>query len=78
MSSDQFPPGTRVRVIDGTFANMDGVVITTAEAESLIVALGNERPTLQEPATGLLWVCLSIFGKDIPVEVATTHIEAVT
>jgi transcription antitermination factor NusG len=73
-----FPPGTRVRVIDGTFVSMTGVVITTEEAEWIHAARGGQRPTLRDSGPGSVRVALPIFGQSVPVELAISQLEAVS
>lgn len=50
-------PGDHVRVIEGTFKGMAGVVTRTADAKLLLV--------------------LTIYGREVPVDVETNQVEIV-
>ena len=72
-NSDDFPPGNRVKVIDGTFAGMFGEVVGFAEACTLWEKTGGERPPLK-PAAGIVWVVLTVFGRRVPVSFAPSQL----
>src|SRR5438094_7431229 len=71
----EFQPGDRVRVIDGTFISMEGVVATPPEPFTLKDALAMEltHPKMKEARptplpVGFVRIVLSIFGQDVPVD----------
>jgi transcription antitermination factor NusG len=55
-------PGDRVTVVKGTFAGIQGVVVSLEEAQWI----GGEVPTLK-PVTGAVWVVLTLFGRPTAV-----------
>ena len=54
-------PGDRVQVVDGTFVGMRGVVVDSAEAETIWQRIGGQEPPLNsEPR--IVLVILPIFA----------------
>jgi transcription antitermination factor NusG len=62
----EFSPGDHVRVIDGTFTGMEGLVITRAQAKSLCETVGGEQPPVTA-SPGIVCVLLPIFERQVPV-----------
>ena len=61
-----YSPGERVKVTDGTFVGMRGLVLSLREAKSLWEAAGGQQPPLKD-TSGTVWVALPIFGRVVPV-----------
>ena len=70
----KFSPGDRVRVIDGTFVGLQGVVLERAEAESLWETNGGEQPPALV-ASGIVCVSLPIFERQVTVCLCVSQIE---
>jgi transcription antitermination factor NusG len=62
----EFMPGDRVKVVDGTFVGMQGIVVSRAEANALCETVGGQRPSLTE-VPGMVHVMLPIFNRTVPV-----------
>ena len=66
-SSARFPPGERVRIVAGTFTGMSGTIITADEAVQRVPGAVT-GPEVDEGR--MYWLLVSVFGQDIPVELA--------
>jgi transcription antitermination factor NusG len=73
-NSGEILPGDWAAVIDGTFAGHAGEVVSFAQARSLWGKAGGEQPPLK-PATGSVWVVLTIFGRRTPVSFAASQLQ---
>jgi transcription antitermination factor NusG len=72
----KYSPGDKVRVIDGTFAGLEGVVVTIREARGVWETAGGEEPPLIA-TPGLTFVVLTLFERRVPVSLLTSQLEAV-
>jgi ribosomal protein L24 len=72
-----FRSGDRVKVIDGTFAGMQGIVVSRAKANALCETVGGQRPSLTA-VPGMVHVMLTIFNRTVPVTLLTWQIEKVS
>jgi transcription antitermination factor NusG len=70
-----FLPGDGIKVIDGTFAGLRGVVVTLAEAQSLWQLSGGQHPPLV-PTLGMICVALPVFGRQVPICLALSQVVA--
>ncbi len=77
-------PGDRVRVVDGTFVGMEGVVVPPETPFTLADALAMEltHPKLRVPRPAALpdgYVCvvLNIFGRDVPMDLGRSQVERI-
>jgi transcription antitermination factor NusG len=67
-----FQAGDRLRVVDGTFAGMEGDVLSHEQAQE------RRRPCgLPEyrPAPEQVWVLLELFGRPVPVPLQSRQVE---
>lgn len=65
-----FIPGDDVRIIGGPFATMLGSVVSSAEA-----LVHPQRSAGWSANDRLVWVILSIYGRDVPVPFEPDEIE---
>src|SRR5262249_14331183 len=61
-----FSPGEHVKIIDGTFAGMNGVVVSIAEARMLWEKVGGQQPP-PIAVPGTIWLVLSLFNRAVPI-----------
>jgi hypothetical protein len=59
-------PGDRIKVIDGTFVGLTGLVVSRQEAMAMWEKAGGEKPGPIDPAGGV-WVRVSVFDRPIIV-----------
>jgi transcription antitermination factor NusG len=62
---DRFAPGDRVVVVDGTFAGITGTILSP---EELLARNPQARISRELREGGLCAVLLTIFGREVPVE----------
>lgn len=76
------PPGSRVHVLAGSFIGMSGVIVSAADAKALrddnaaALRIRNGSPLTDNP--GYAWVALTIFGRQVPVELEASVLRAGT
>jgi len=68
--------GDHVKITDGTFVGMQGMVITHAEAKSLWETVGGEEPPVTA-SSGMVCVLLNLFGREVPVCLQTSQLEII-
>lgn len=68
-------PGDRVRVIDGTFVGLEGIVLTKEEARKLQERNGGEQGPLTRWPPGFTYVALPVFGRETPIFLFRDQIE---
>jgi transcription antitermination factor NusG len=61
--SDDFQPGDKVSVVDGTFAGLEGTILSDEE-----VRRRGFRPPPPSHIGKLFWVLLPVLGRDVPVD----------
>jgi len=64
--SGGFKPGDEVKVTDGTFAGMDGKVLSPSEAKAIREKYGGQS-CLYEILPGFVWIRLVIFGRPVAI-----------
>jgi len=69
-------PGSRVKVIEGTFVGQRGEILSIAEAWALWKKAGGEPPPLKVPP-GIICVTLRIFERRVPVWLETSQVQVI-
>ena len=69
----EFFPGDQVVVLDGTFAEMTGTVVSPDEAKTIHQTSGRSESVLLPPK-GCVWVVLIIYGRDVLIAVLPDQI----
>jgi transcription antitermination factor NusG len=67
--------GERVRIIDGAFAGMTGTIVSPDEALALVPGCVINSEVVEKG--GRYWVLLSIFGRDLPVELRADQLSVI-
>jgi transcription antitermination factor NusG len=77
LNTDELLPGDRVRVIDGTFAGLEGTVLAKGEAKKLRERNGGEEGPLTRWPPGAAYVALPLFGREVPIFLERFQIERI-
>jgi hypothetical protein len=64
--TDEYRPGDRIKVIDGTFVGSVGYVIDAKEAHARWERCGGQQPPTRTPAV-CIWVVITVFNRPGPV-----------
>jgi transcription antitermination factor NusG len=75
--ADDLLSGDLVRVVDGTFVGLEGIVLTKEEARKLRERNGGEQGPLKNWPRGATFVALPLFGRELPIFLESFQIERI-